>query len=93
MEQRAELRAQLDAMARIGGVSVSELTTVAELITTLRPVWKKATLQEKKLILQRLVKTVYIRHGEIVAVEPLPVLWHLIREAGKTGTYPNLLAA
>jgi DNA invertase Pin-like site-specific DNA recombinase len=90
LKQRAVLRAQLASMSRIEDVTIAEIQQVAELITSLRPVWKKATLQEKKLILQRLVKTVYIRHGEIVAIEPLPVLWHLIRSAGKTGFEPAI---
>lgn len=88
MKGRAVLKAQLDSMSSIGTVTIAELQETAALITSLRPVWKKATLQEQKLLLQRLVKTAYVRHGEIVAIEPMPVLWHLIRTAGRKGIQP-----
>jgi hypothetical protein len=86
---RAALKAQISALATVDDeISVRQLEETAAIIMTLGPVWKKATLQERKLLLQRLVKTIYIRGGQIVAVEPLPVLWHLIRGAGRKGIQP-----
>lgn len=97
MRERTELKTQLAALTPVQDqeTTLLELQQVVATIQSLRPIWNKANLKEKKALVGRLIKRIYVKNGQVAAIEPQPVLWYLLAlsEAGKTGTYPNLLAA
>ncbi len=75
--RRDEIQRQIAALPKVGGSTMVDMERAAELLSDLRLVLEKTTLEEQTKLYRALVTKAYVRDGEIKAIEPTRILWAL----------------
>jgi hypothetical protein len=74
---REEIEAQMPLPMPVNP-AVDHMAQIAELLTNFDQLIELATQEELKAIYQLLFTSIYVKHGEIIAIEPTDLMWALI---------------
>ncbi len=94
LQQRNDINNKLDQLVPLS-VEISDIVALGDVLETIKPLWKAATAEEKRKLVESLFTKVYVKDGVIKAVVPTGILWALlhetlIRSAGRTGFEPAI---
>lgn len=66
-------------------IDVNKVIELGQIVENIHDIWLLADLSEKEQLTKQLFEKMYTKDTRIVAVEPTPVLWHLLKLGRRVG--------
>ena len=79
------LKLEIQKIEEIEQVDIQQVIEVGHIIENIQDIWTIANLSEKDRLCDLLFATIYTENSDIIAVEPKPTLWQLLKVGRENG--------